>query len=82
MAKTKPRNLIFEESFNEELRCARREFCRDEVEMLWSALDGNLSESAFVQMLARAGMEQMRKSKAARQRLWLHLPKTARGYRK
>ena len=80
--RTKPKNFVLEDAFCEELRDARREFMAEEADALWEALDGNLSEGVFIQMLAREGMRQMRTSREARARLWAHLPVTARGYRR
>ncbi len=81
MARTRPKNFVLEDAFCDELRSARRHFMDQEADILWSSLNGNLSEGVFLQMVAREGIRRMTESPAACAELWNHLPATARGYR-
>ena len=78
---TRSKNYSIDPAVLAELSTARREFVEGEGDQLWAILGGNLSEGAFLQMVAMAGIELMRTSPEARASLWNHLPATTRGYR-
>lgn len=78
--RTRTKSFAFEPDFLEELQRQRRAFMEDQADILWESLNGNLSEGAFLQMIARAGIAQLT-TKGAREALWEYLPATARGFK-
>lgn len=79
--KSTNKSFSLENDFLDELKDSRRAFVTAEISQVFELLNGNVAEGVFLQMVARLGMEAIANSDKARQRMWEHVPATARGYR-
>lgn len=79
--RAKQKNFPLEQDFLEALTDARRRWYESEPDVHWNAFGGIVSETAFLQMVARLGMDALEHSADAKKTIWEHVPTNARGYR-